>query len=143
MPHRKKPMPTSKSSRQVAAPMGGVDAFLASLAHPHKEGIELLRQAILAVDSRITEDVKWNAPSFALADHFATFKLHPPATLQLVLHTGARRQASPRRFALSGAEPFIKWAAPDRCVITLANTASAREHTALVANLVRQWLEQL
>ena len=65
-------------SRPTRTPAGEVDALMAALDHPGKDGIELLRQAILGIDPRIREEVKWNAPSFRLEDHFATFKLHPP-----------------------------------------------------------------
>src|SRR5688572_14989439 len=91
-----------------------VAAFLSQLEHPHKSGVERLRQAILAVDPRITEEVKWNAPSFKLTDHFATFKLHPPKSIQLVLHTGSKPLVPQRQFTLDAPEGLLKWAAPDR-----------------------------
>ena len=131
-------MPTSKPLRKSVAPAGGVNALLAALEHPNKEGIELLRKAILGVDPRIPEEVKWNAPSFKLEDHFATFKLHPPGSIQLVLHTEAKPKSPLQQFNLTGAEKFVKWAAPDRCVLTLSSTEAAREHTQHVASLVRQ-----
>lgn len=53
-----------------------VDTYLAHLEHPYKKGVQALRKAILGVDARIREEVKWNAPSFCLEDHFATFRLH-------------------------------------------------------------------
>lgn len=53
-----------------------VSDFIAGLTHPHKAGIELLRAMILGLDARISEEIKWNAPSFKLNDHFATFKLY-------------------------------------------------------------------
>ncbi|HKH48386.1 MAG TPA: DUF1801 domain-containing protein [Thermoanaerobaculia bacterium] len=73
---------------------GAVDAFLATLEHPHKESIQALRSLILSLDPRIREEIKWNAPSFLIQDHFATFKLHPPTSIQLVLHTGAKPRRS-------------------------------------------------
>jgi hypothetical protein len=74
-----------------------VDAFLAALEHPHKKGVQALRQAILGVDPRIREEVKWNAPSFCLENHFATFRLHPGSIFQLILHTGAKAKGHPKR----------------------------------------------
>lgn len=130
-------------SRPTRTPAGEVDALMAALDHPGKDGIELLRQAILGIDPHIREEVKWNAPSFRLEDHFATFKLHPPGRIQLVLHTGAKPQRPPRSFALTGADALVKWAAADRCVITLAGTEAAREHRHQVVDLVGQWIRQL
>ncbi len=67
-----------------------VDAFLARLDHPLKPEIEAVRAIILGADPRITESIKWNAPSFALTEHFATFELRPVETVQVVFHTGAK-----------------------------------------------------
>lgn len=120
-----------------------VEAFLAALEHPQKAGIERLRQAILAIDPRITEEVKWNAPSFKLVDHFATFKLHPPTQIQIVLHTGSKAVAPPRQFELQTPSNLVKWAAPDRCALTLKPSEAAAELEAEVVRLVQQWVEQL
>jgi hypothetical protein len=38
---------------------------------------------------------------------------------------------------------LLKWAAPDRCVLTLQSTADAMKHEADVAAIVRQWIAQL
>jgi uncharacterized protein YdhG (YjbR/CyaY superfamily) len=35
------------------------------LDHPSKAEVRAVREIILAVDPRITEQVKWNAPSFS------------------------------------------------------------------------------
>lgn len=131
------------SSWQRPEATGAVDTFLASLEHPHKEGIQLLREAILGLDGRIREEVKWNAPSFLLEDHFATFRLHPPRSIQLVLHTGAKPKSPPRQFVLQGAETFAKWAAPDRCVLNIGDSPAARRHCQVIVGLVRQWMQQL
>ena len=42
-----------------------VAEFLPQLSHPLKDGIIELRAAILASDEQITEQIKWNAPSFS------------------------------------------------------------------------------
>ena len=41
-----------------------VAEFVRELSHPLKPGVEELRAAILASDDGITEQIKWNAPSF-------------------------------------------------------------------------------
>jgi len=114
-----------------------------ALDHPHKQGVVVLRRVILAVDPAITEEVKWNAPSFKVHDHFATFKLHPPKQIQLVLHTGARPQMPTKAFRLEVPGLAVKWAAPDRCVLSFASSDMASEQSPLVAEAVRQWLAQL
>ncbi len=77
-----------------------VDEFVKDLEHPNKKGIETLRSLIKSVDSRICEGIKWNAPSYYIEgkDHFFTFKLHPPTSIQIVLHTGAKTKSNPKKF---------------------------------------------
>jgi hypothetical protein len=120
-----------------------VDAYLAALSHPHKAGVLALREAILGVDDRICETVKWNAPSFYIDDHFATFRLHPAPVLQLILHAGAKASPEPRRMVLDDPGGWLKWPARDRCVIAFSSDADARTRADPVAGLVRDWVRQL
>lgn len=132
-----------RRSRAASAGNPSVARFLDDLEHPHKEGVALLRGLILALDGRITEEIKWNAPSFKLEDHFATFRLHPPKGIQLVLHTGAKVKGEARAFEVDDPEGLLKWPAVDRCVLTLASTAEAVAHQGAVMRIVRQWVAQL
>jgi hypothetical protein len=136
-------MATLKASTTQPANSAAVDALLTGLNHPHKAGIQLIRETIRAVDPRIQEEVKWNAPSFKLEDHFATFKLYPPGTIQLVLHRGAKPKSPPRQFVLKGNERLVKWAAPDRCVVSIGSGEVAQENRQAVISLVTQWIKQL
>lgn len=120
-----------------------VDAYLAALQHPHKKGVEALRKAILGIDTRIQEEVKWNAPSFYLDDHFATFRLHPGNTFQLILHRGAKAKDNTKQFRLDDSLGLLKWAAKDRCIISFASDSDAKEKRAEIIRLVKEWLAQL
>lgn len=120
-----------------------VDAYLAALEHPHKEGVQALRRAILGVDARIREEVKWNAPSFCLEDHFATFRLHPGSVFQLILHAGAKAKGRPRPFHLDDPRGFLQWAAKDRCIIAFESGADALAKRPEVARMVKDWIAQL
>jgi len=120
-----------------------VARFLDDLQHPLKQGVLLLRECILRVDARIREEVKWNAPSFMLADHFATFKLRPVTAIQLVLHTGAKVKAAPKPFTVEDPEKLLKWAAKDRCVLTLRSVEEAELKVDAVERIVAQWIRQL
>jgi len=131
----------TKSSSTAAGK--SVDAYIAALEHPHKEGLQSLRNAILHVDSRIREEVKWNAPSFYLVDHFATFRLHPGSIFQLILHTGAKAKRVPKQFCLDDPQGIVKWAAKDRCIIAFESDADAKAKRAEVTRIVKQWIVQL
>jgi hypothetical protein len=130
---------TSARNRKVQR----VDAYLAALEHPCKAGVEALRGAILALDPRIGEEVKWNAPSFRLLDHFATFRLHPAPIFQLVLHAGAKPRQPPKAFRLSDPDGLAKWAAQDRCVLTFESSADACAKQSAVVAIVKEWIGQL
>lgn len=119
-----------------------VDDFLQTLEHPHKDGIEELRRMILGLNKGITEEIKWNAPSFKLEDHFATFKVHPPRSIQLVLHTGAKAKDN-QAFTIDDQDGLLKWPAKDRCLLTLESGAVLKLHRARVRRILKQWVAQL
>jgi hypothetical protein len=120
-----------------------VEAFVKLLNHPHKTGINRLRAAIKSLDPRIVEEIKWNAPSFKIDDHFATFKLYPPECIQIVLHTGVKPKTPLRAFALDDPYKLLKWPAVDRCVLTLTSSGHAEQLEKVVTKMVKQWIEQL
>ncbi len=136
-----KPRRTSRAG--TAKVVDDVDGFLARLEHPWKREIERVRTLILGLDSRIGESIKWNAPSFYLDAHFATFKLRPVDTIQLVLHTGARAEPDPREREIGDPDRLLRWAAKDRCVLTLDRPAEIEAREAAIADVVGQWIEQL
>jgi hypothetical protein len=123
--------------------MQTVDAFMAKLEHPHKAAIEDLRVQIRAIDPRITEAITWNAPSFLIVDHFATFKLHPPTQLQLVLHTGAKLKAQPTEFVIADPHKLLIWPAKDRSVLTFTSHTHVIELLPQILAILRQWITQL
>ena len=124
-------------------PADDVDAYMAQLDHPRKAEIETLRSLIKAVDPRIRESVKWNAPSFALADHFATLKLRPFETVQVVLHTGAKLKPNAAPLTIADPAGLLQWAAPDRAVATFAGAEDLAARGEAFAAIVRAWIAQL
>ena len=132
----------AKKEREITA-TGDIETFMKQLDHPHKAGINRLRSVIKDLDPRIEEEIKWNAPSFKINDHFATFKLHPAKNIQLVLHTGAKPQNPQRAFLLDGPAHVLKWPAIDRCVITVQSSEEAEELEDAIADMVKQWIQQL
>ena len=94
-------------------------------------------------NENITEEVKWNAPSFRTDDHFATLRLHPPKSLQLILHTGAKVKSHPKAFTIDDPAGLLKWPAGDRAVMTLTSTAELQRHKDQVLRILRQWVAQL
>lgn len=117
--------------------------FMDKLDHPFKEGIENLRTTIKKCDKKIIEEIKWNAPSFKLDDHFATFKLFPPKNIQIVLHTGVKKKETPKQFHLDDENNLIKWATSDRCTITIQSNKEAKEFSKEISKIIKSWIKQL
>lgn len=133
----------TKKSKTPAVAAQTVSGLLEALDHPHKAGIERLRRMILSLDPRISEEIKWNAPSFRLEEHFATFKLHPPRNIQLILHTGAKVKSGTGSFAVEDPDGLLAWPSSDRCVLTLASGQELVEHEAAVRQIITQWIAQV
>lgn len=135
-------MPQRRSSQSPEDPAAGsraVDEYLSRSEHPRRRDVQALRALVMGLDPAVRESVKWNAPSFALADHFATFRLHPPTRLQLVLHTGAQARGEPRTFHVDDPRGLLTRAAPDRCVLSVPEPLEPEA----VAAVLRQWIAQL
>lgn len=66
-----------------------VDAFMAAQIHPLKAEIEVLRNIIKGVDPAITEEIKWNAPSYSCNGYIATFNLRAHQHVHLIFHNPA------------------------------------------------------
>lgn len=64
-----------------------VDAYMAGLEYPMKAEVEAIRETIKGIDEDITEEVKWNAPSFSYkGTYLVTFNLRNPHRILLVFH---------------------------------------------------------
>jgi hypothetical protein len=137
---------TKKRSRPAKAASASatneVDEFLAELEHPLKAGIEAVRAFILGADKRVREGVKWNAPSFYVTEHFATFKLRPMTTVQVVFHTGAKVRPDAGAMKIDDPTGLLKWVAKDRCVATLSDMSDIEAKKAAFVSIVKQWIEQ-
>lgn len=127
-------------SQKQAAP---VQAFIDALDHPLQGEIVALRKLLLGVDPRISEEIKWNAPSFRTSEHFATMHLRAKDALQLILHLGAKSKRALPPGAIADPDGLLRWLGKDRASVTLEGPDDlARKTDALVA-IVRQWIEQV
>lgn len=130
----------SKPSRPAKAAPGGVDAFMRALKHPLKDDIESVRQAILGIDAAITEEVKWNAPSFRTEDFFATLHLRARDTVQVVLHRGVKTSTLKTAPKLPDPQGLVRVLAPDRVLVTLGKGDALRAARPAFSSVVRAWL---
>ena len=81
----------AKPRARNTPPAPNVETWLAALDHPCKEEVLALRQIILAADPAISEEIKWNVPSFRTSEHFATLNLRVKKGIGVILHFGAKK----------------------------------------------------
>jgi hypothetical protein len=66
-----------------------VDDWFAAYENPQKELVLEVREFILGIDPRITECIKWKAPTFVYRGNIASFFPRAKKHVALMFHTGA------------------------------------------------------
>lgn len=111
---------------------------MSGLNHPLKDEVERLRTAILESNDRITEHVKWNAPSFRYAgEDRVTFRLYPEDRVQLVFHRGARVKSDAGTFAFDDDTGLLRWVANDRAVVALQDAEVNQQD---LVDVINRWV---
>jgi len=123
-------------------PAATVESFLATLEHPLKNEIIALRELVMGVDPSISEEIKWNAPSFRTSEHFATMHLRAKDSFQLILHLGARTKRAIPAGAIADPDGLLEWLGSDRASVGFRRRDVAARSDALVA-IIRQWIEHV
>lgn len=66
-----------------------VDAWFETYDNPMKPAVQLVREVILGADPRITESIKWQAPTFEYLGNIASFYPKSRGHVSLMFHQGA------------------------------------------------------
>lgn len=116
-----------------------VEAFLTELEHPFKREVLALRAVIREVDPAIRESIKWNAPSFATSEHFATFQLRHQDGVQVVLHLGARpRPDVQARTTIDDPQGMLDWRGADRALVSFRDLHEIAARKSAFVKILRQ-----
>jgi uncharacterized protein YdhG (YjbR/CyaY superfamily) len=67
-----------------------VDAWMVKYDNPQKPLVQSVREAILAADPRVSECIKWQAPTFTYKGNIASFFPKAKQHVSLMFHTGAK-----------------------------------------------------
>lgn len=119
-----------------------VEQYLDGSEHPLTAALSELCDVIRGVDPRIDESIKWNAPSFFIADHFATTGFAPGGALRLVLHTGAKKRAQPLKIVIDGGDGLLEWKGGDRAIATFRSVDEVRAARQQLISVLAQWSAQ-
>jgi hypothetical protein len=118
-----------------------VQAFLQGLQHSRKDEVEAVREIILSAHPGITEQIKWNAPSYCIdGDDRITFRLQPGDRVQLIFHRGAQKRDDAATFSFEDGSGLLEWVAPDRALVTFRDLDDVAAKRAAFKDLVRRWM---
>ncbi len=111
-----------------------VDQYMAKLDHPLKAEVEALRAIIKGVNPGITEQIKWNAPSYRYKDYIATFNLRATQHVHLVFHNPAIASIS---------SPILEGDYPDRRMAYFRDMQDVEAKKAALQAVVKSLVERM
>lgn len=118
-----------------------VNHFLNEIVHPLKKEIEEIRKIILKSNSKLTEHIKWNAPSFCIdGEDYITMNL-PPKNVRIIFHRGAKVKTQPKNKLIDDATDLLKWAANDRAIATFTNMEEIKSRKKDLEAIVNKWIK--
>lgn len=141
-----------KANKAVAAPRPkewdnseAVDAFMAKLDAPLRAKLEAVRSVILSADRRITEGIKWNAPSYYCHHWFATFNRSPRAkdSVQVIFHRGAKARPGETSRYVEDPSGILEWITNDRCIARFDGMKDIETKKVALGAVVAQWVSRL
>ncbi|WP_113922772.1 DUF1801 domain-containing protein [Cognataquiflexum aquatile] len=126
-----------------ANPENLVRIYLENLDHQLKSEILKIRDLIFKTNPNLTEQIKWNAPSFCLnGEDKITFNLPPKKdSIQLVFHRGVKKKELPEEKLINDDSGLLKWATNDRAVIRFTSMQEILENETKLREVILKWLE--
>lgn len=119
-----------------------IDDYIKNLEHPLKEELLTLRKIIHESEKTLTEQIKWNAPSFCHnGDDRITFNLARKDSLLLIFHRGAKaKKMSFTKPILPNYEDLLEWPAHDRAVMKFKSAEDVKKMKAKLKLIVKDWI---
>lgn len=124
----------AKTDHSAVSDTAGVNAQMKQLDHPFKSEVEVVRKMIKAVHPNITEQWKWNAPSFSYKGYMVTFNLWEKERVHLVFHNGA---------ILNDQGGFLQGNYPDRRMAYFESKKDIKEKQAVLESVIREWIKKM
>lgn len=119
-----------------------VSDFLDQQKHPFRNEIELLRNIILSVDNKLTENIKWNGPNYSFENEDRiTMRIQPPAAqVQLIFHRGAKKQEQPKNKLIASTSKLLSWKENDRAIITFKSIKDIESSRSELSDIIKDWI---
>jgi hypothetical protein len=110
-----------------------VDAWMAKYDNPMKPVVQAVREVILKADKRITETVKWQAPTFVYKGNLASFFPKAKQHASLMFHQGA---------SIKGDFPSFEGGGDTGRMMKFADLAEVKKKAAELERVVKAWCDQ-
>lgn len=120
-----------------------VDELVSALDDNMREQVQLLRDLIGSLGADLTEQVKWNAPSYVLdgEDRITMNLRNKQGLVKLVLHMGATRPEDKKGVpVLLDDAGIVEWASDIRGLITFADSADVCAKEPVLRRVLSGWL---
>lgn len=110
-----------------------VDAWFETYENPQKPLVNAVREAILKADSRITETIKWQAPTFVYKGNLASFFPKSKKHASLMFHKGA---------TIAGDFPNLEGEGKEARQMKFADADDLKAKAAELSAIVVAWCDQ-
>lgn len=107
-----------------------VDAWFARYDNPMKDVVLRVREIVLGADPRVTECIKWQAPTFVFEGNLASFFPKSKQHASLMFHQGAK---------IPGRHPRLEGTGDTSRVLKVASVAEANEAEPDLVRIVEAW----
>ncbi len=109
-----------------------VDAWFETYDNPMKAVVQRIRTLVLGADTRISECIKWQAPTFTYRGNLASFYPRSREHASLMFHTGAH---------IPGTHPRLEGTGDTSRVMKIGSVKEANAAKGDLERLVRAWCD--
>jgi hypothetical protein len=109
-----------------------VDAWFRTYDNPMKDVVLRMREIILAADPRMSECIKWQAPTFTYEGNLASFFPKSKQHASLMFHLGAK---------IPGSFPRLEGGGDTGRVMKIGSVADADAAKSELERIVRAWCD--
>lgn len=119
-----------------------VEAWLREMSDDRLPLLVELCRIIEQSDGRVVGEIKWNAPSYRIVEHFATTGIERRGGIRLVLHTGAAKRETPLPMREHVEDPtgLLAWKGSDRAVALFYSVEDVCAASEALTAILRQWI---
>ncbi len=110
-----------------------VDAWLDAYDNPMKPVVAAMREAILDADDRVTEAIKWQAPTFIYKGNIASFFPKSRKHASLMFHKGAE---------ITGTFPNLQGDGKEARSFKVADLQDLENKRDELTGIVKAWCDQ-